>query len=85
MLNNADAQSDMRIRQSQPPKGIVMRIFAITVLALLTLWSTESTVRAQQSSDCKDCRDQQRACMANYSAKTCKSEYDICMKACRRK
>jgi hypothetical protein len=62
-----------------------MRIFAITVLALLTLWSTHSTVQAQKSDACKDCRDQQRACTSNYSAKTCKTEYDICMKACRRK
>jgi hypothetical protein len=41
-------------------------------------------VHAEPSSSCKQCRDQQRACMSNYSAKTCNSEYQICMKGCRK-
>jgi len=61
-----------------------MRI-AVVVLVFISFCSTNSPVRAEQSSSCKQCRDEQRACMANYSAKTCKTEYDRCMKACRRK
>ena len=60
-----------------------MRVVAIVTLALLGYWSATDSVRA--ADNCKDCRDQQRVCMANYSAKTCKTEYDICMKACRKK
>ncbi len=60
-----------------------MRAIAVVVLALLSF--SENTARAEQSSNCKQCRDQQRACMSNYSGKTCKTEYDICMKSCQRK
>jgi hypothetical protein len=38
-----------------------------------------------QSSSCKQCSDQRRTCMANYSAQTCKTEYDRCMKDCQHK
>jgi hypothetical protein len=62
-----------------------MRIFAITVLTSAALWNADTTVQAQQADACKECRAQQRACSSNYSAKTCKTEYDICMKGCRRK
>ena len=58
-----------------------MRLFAIVTLALL---SFGTTVRAE-SSDCKQCRDQQKACMSSYAGKTCKTEYDLCRKKCRRK
>jgi hypothetical protein len=38
-----------------------------------------------QSDACKVCRDQQKACMSNYAGKTCKIEYDMCMKSCTKK
>ena len=54
-------------------------------LLLVALWNATFAAYAAQSDACKQCRNQQRACAANYSGKTCKSEYDICMKACRSK
>ncbi len=63
-----------------------MRGIAISVLVLFGFCiAGNKVVQAEQSSSCKQCRDQQRACMSNYSAKTCKTEYDICMKGCQRK
>ncbi len=38
--------------------------------------------RAQTS--CKVCADQQAACMKNYAGPTCKSEYQMCMKSCKK-
>jgi hypothetical protein len=62
-----------------------MRFFTVAALILLGIgWSTYDA-RAQQTNSCKQCRDQERACKANYSAKTCKAEFDICMKSCGRK
>ncbi len=55
------------------------------VLILVGFWGADTTARAEDSSGCKQCRDQQRACSANYSGKTCKTEYEICMKSCQRK
>jgi hypothetical protein len=59
-----------------------MRGIATVIVVLLSFWSI-TAVQAEQSS-CKQCRDQQQACAKNYSAKTCKTEYDICMKSCRK-
>jgi hypothetical protein len=61
-----------------------MRIFAITLLMLVGLFGTNNAVLAQQSS-CKMCADQQRACMKNYAWPTCKTEYQMCIKSCRKK
>jgi hypothetical protein len=30
------------------------------------------------------CSDQQRACMKNYAGPTCKTEYRMCMKSCKK-
>jgi len=62
-----------------------MREFGIPAVAVLGFFLISNIAQAEQSASCKQCRDQQRACMSNYSAKTCKSEYDICMKGCQRK
>jgi hypothetical protein len=64
---------------------IVMRTIAIVMLVLSGLCIENTTALAQQADACKECRAQQRACSSNYSAKTCKTEYDICMKSCRKK
>ena len=55
----------------------------VTVLVALSFCSM-TAAQAQQSSDCKKCREQQQACTKNYAAKTCKTEYDICMKGCKK-
>ena len=62
-----------------------MRTIATVLLVLLGFGSITGAVRAEQSNSCKQCRDQQQACAINYAGKTCKTEYDICMKSCQRK
>ena len=62
-----------------------MRLVAIIVLVLLGLGGTDTTVRAAPADACKQCRDQQRTCMSNYAGPTCKTEFDRCMKSCRRR
>jgi len=62
-----------------------MRAFAVLVLLLIGMSGVNNTLRAEQSNNCKVCSDQQKACMSNYAGKTCKTEYDICMKGCRKK
>ena len=53
---------------------------AITLLGVCGI----TPAQAEPSNSCKQCRDQQQACAKNYSAKTCKAEYDMCMKSCRK-
>ena len=58
-----------------------MRLFAVTLLMLAGLCSANHIAQAQIAS-CKVCSDQHRACMKNYAGPTCKSEYQMCLKAC---
>jgi hypothetical protein len=60
-------------------------IRSTVIVVLLNFSSMTTTARAETTNPCKECRDQQQACAKNYSAKTCKTEYDICMKSCKRK
>ena len=62
-----------------------MRSIAFIVLVLLGLGGTSAPARAAAADACKQCRDQQRACMSNYAGPTCKTEFDRCMRSCRRK
>jgi hypothetical protein len=62
-----------------------MKPIAAAILVLFGLCSITTAVQAQQSNSCKQCREQQQACTKNYAAKTCKTEYDICMKGCQKK
>jgi hypothetical protein len=62
---------------------MIVRAFAV-VLVLLGVSGAGLAARAAQSSDCKLCRDQQRACVKNHSQAACNTEYEICMKHCRR-
>ena len=59
-----------------------MRIFAIALLMLIGSFGRMDAARAQSS--CKVCADQQKACMKNYAGPTCKSEYQMCMKSCKK-
>ena len=61
-----------------------MQALTRAVLAFALLWSIAAAASAAPSAGCKECRDQQKRCMANYPGPTCKTEYDICMKACRK-
>ena len=40
---------------------------------------------SQQADECKLCRDDYRACKQAHSEGACKTNYDICMKYCRKK
>jgi hypothetical protein len=62
---------------------VVMR--AIPFIAVVLLFCGTTTLQAEQSNSCKQCREQQQACAKNYAGKTCKTEYDICMKGCQKK
>jgi hypothetical protein len=62
-----------------------MRFAILMLLALSTNWGASTTTFAAQPAGCQQCSDQRRACMANYSAKTCQTEYDRCIKECQRK
>jgi hypothetical protein len=62
-----------------------MPTIATIIVVLFGVCSITTASRAEQSNSCKQCRDQQQACAKNYSGKTCKTEYNICMKSCQRK
>ena len=61
-----------------------MRTFVI-LLVLFGSCCMADAAPATQSNDCKICTDYHRACVKAHSQGACKSEYDICMKHCRRK
>lgn len=58
-----------------------MRNVAIAVFSLAGLLAAPQTVHAQT---CKVCADQRAACMKNYDGPACKTEYEICRKACKK-
>jgi len=61
-----------------------MRAATIVLFSLLGYSIMSPTAGWAATSDaCKQCGEQQQACRKNYSAKTCKTEYDICMKSCK--
>jgi hypothetical protein len=62
-----------------------MRLMIATALALLIVCGAVQTKRAKAADACKECSDHRKRCMANYPGPTCKTDYDICMKACRKK
>jgi len=65
-------------------KGDEMRIITIALLIVSVTCSALNTAQAQQSNSCKQYSDQRRACMSGYSGKTCQTEYDRCMKNCKK-
>jgi len=62
-----------------------MRAITVAVLVLLGSSGDFAAVQAAPVNSCKQCRDQQRACTANYAGPICKTDFDRCMKSCRRK
>ena len=62
-----------------------MRTIISVLFVVLSFCIIAAEVRAEGSNSCKQCGDQRQACTKNYSAKVCKTEYDICMKHCRAK
>ena len=54
------------------------------LIFLLTACIVGGLAPAMAETNCKVCTDQQRACMKNYAGPTCKSEYQMCMKSCKK-
>jgi hypothetical protein len=69
----------------QMPRGATMRAVAFMLLILSSFWGANNTAQAQPSNSCKVCSEQQRACMKNYAGPTCKTEFQMCMKGCKKK
>jgi hypothetical protein len=59
-----------------------MRILAIALLILAGTFAAANSARAE--TNCKVCADQRAACMKNYAGPTCKSEYQMCTKSCKK-
>ena len=51
-------------------------------LLLLTWCCASGTASAAES--CNICREYHQACVRAHSQQACRSEYDVCMKHCRR-
>jgi hypothetical protein len=59
-----------------------MKTIAGISIGLLGCLFTLGPARAADS--CKECRDFQRTCFTAHSQAACKTDYDICMKHCRK-
>jgi len=51
-------------------------------LSMLTWCCASGTAAAAES--CNVCREYHQACVKAHSQQACRSEYDVCMKHCRR-
>ena len=58
-----------------------MRKLVLTLSALAVLLVVDGPAQAQS---CKACAEQQKACMKNYAGPACKTEYQICIKSCKK-
>ncbi|PDT72356.1 hypothetical protein [Bradyrhizobium sp. C9] len=59
------------------------RINRIT-LALSVLAALLASEGGAQGQSCKVCAEQRAACMKNYAGPACKTEYKMCLKACKK-
>ncbi len=59
-----------------------MRNVILSLSILPGLLAASATAQAQTS--CKVCAEQQKACMKNYAGPACKTEYQMCLKACKK-
>src|SRR5260370_18777698 len=66
------------------PKGNEMRIVIILALILLKGGAALAKEPGSPPNACKVCSDQRPACMKNYAGPTCKTEFQICVKSCRK-
>ena len=56
----------------------------IVLLACLLVLNTIGNSLHAEENSCQQCRDYNHVCLQNYSQATCKSEYELCMKHCRK-
>ncbi|MBR1158581.1 hypothetical protein JQ569_05285 [Bradyrhizobium elkanii] len=59
-----------------------MRSLAVMSMVVVGVLAGMDAAIGQTS--CQVCADQQKACMKNYAGPTCKSEYQMCKKACKK-
>ena len=62
-----------------------MKTFAAILILILLGISAIDSPRAEQANDCKICREQHKACVLAHSKAACTTEYEVCMRHCRRK
>jgi hypothetical protein len=58
-----------------------MRKFVLTLSVLTGLLAADQSAQAQT---CKVCAEQRAACMKNYAGPACKTEYQMCLKSCKK-
>lgn len=58
-----------------------MRNLAVAMSVLASLLAGTTAAHAQT---CKVCAEQRAACMKNYAGPACKTEYQMCRKACKK-
>jgi len=54
------------------------------VLTLSVLAGLVAADHAAQAQTCKVCAEQRAACMKNYAGPACKTEYQMCIKSCKK-
>ena len=59
-----------------------MRTYILLGATLIVICCAPGAGCAQGS--CKECGDQQKRCMSNYAGPSCKTEFDRCMKNCKK-
>ena len=64
------------MREELRMKNIVSVLFVLAILV--------ASDRAVQAESCKVCAEQRAACMKNYAGPACKTEYQMCLKACKK-
>jgi hypothetical protein len=62
-----------------------MRVVVILLVMFGCAGSLDAAQAGGSDSCTKDCRDFREACVKAHSQAACKTDYDICMKACRKK
>ncbi|VIO75426.1 hypothetical protein CI1B_61270 [Bradyrhizobium ivorense] len=76
-----ETTSSRRLIRVNGPRQAIWS-FAVVLTAAIGVLASIDVVFGQTS--CKVCADQQKACMKNYAGPTCKSEYKMCVKSCKK-
>ena len=63
----------------------LVKTLSVCAVALVGASLLGASAASGQAKACKECGEYRKRCMANYPGPTCKTDYDICMKACAKK
>ena len=58
-----------------------MKKLVVILSAVAGFLAVDSSAQAQS---CKVCAEQRAACMKNYAGPACKTEYQMCLKSCKK-